>query len=215
MQIPYHKIKDWSKDSGNRRLIWRSLGLVALLIGLGLIIQSQFYRSTSYPYGEGFTLPSGEEESVKQAPVELYTDEGELIDKESVSGNRIVIPKMGVNAEILEGGIEVLAQGVWLMPDTSTPDKGGNTVITAHRWKFRPPDPRTFYNIDKMEIGDRFDVYWQDKKYTYEVNEIKIVTPDQTEILYPTKKSQITLFSCTPLFKTTNRLVVVAELVEN
>jgi sortase A len=85
-------------------------------------------------------------------------------------------------------------------------------VISAHRWKFRPPDTRTFYNIDKLAVGDEIKIFWQGKAYYYRVRETKVVTPDQTEILYPTKEPQLTLFSCTPLFSTSHRLVVVADL---
>ncbi|MGB0757081.1 MAG: sortase [Patescibacteria group bacterium] len=126
--------------------------------------------------------------------------------------NMIVIPRMGVRAVLNEGSTaDTLREGVWRMPQASTPDQGGNTVITAHRYLYRPPDPRTFFLIDKMVVGDTFTVYWNGEEYNYRVRETKIVEPTEISILYNTPTNQITLFSCTPLFTSDQRLVVIAD----
>lgn len=129
---------------------------------------------------------------------------------------RLIIEKIGVDAKIVEGdnARQALNQGIWRMPIGSTPDRGGNTIITAHRYKFLPPNTNTFYLLDKLAIGDRIDVQWQGKQFTYQVKQIKIVTPQAVEILANTKEPQLTLFTCTPLFTSTNRLVVIAELID-
>ncbi len=129
--------------------------------------------------------------------------------------NWIKIPKMGVDAEILEGKVEeMLWKGVVRMSVGSTPDQGGNTIITAHRYLYRPPDPRTFFLLDKLEPGDIITIYWENKEYKYKVRESKVVNPDQIEILYNTPNAQLTLFSCTPLFTSLQRLVVIADLID-
>ena len=53
----------------------------------------------------------------------------------AVSGNRVIITKIGVNAPIVESKSAEygLSKGSWRIPESSTPDKGGNTVITGHR----------------------------------------------------------------------------------
>jgi len=128
--------------------------------------------------------------------------------------NRLVIPRMGVDSAILESDSEdILWQGIWRMPVASTPDQGGNTVITAHRYLYRPPNPKTFYLIDKMVIGDIITVYWEGKKYEYRVSETKIVEPSEISILNNTPNAQLTIFSCTPLFTSKQRLVVIADLI--
>lgn len=136
----------------------------------------------------------------------------ELVTKKNI--NKIVIPKMGVDSEILEGANEdTLWKGIWRMPVGSTPNQGGNTIITAHRYLHRPPSPKTFYLIDKLVIGDVITVYWDGNKYEYKVIESKIVEPDDVTILHNTSDDRLTIFSCTPLFTSKQRLVVTAEKI--
>jgi sortase A len=126
--------------------------------------------------------------------------------------NRIIIPKMGVDTEILEGQTaDTLWKGVWHMPVGSTPNKGGNTIITAHRYLYRPPSSKTFYLLDKLEPGDKIVIYWDGKKYEYQVTDSKVVEPSAVEILHNTSDKRLTLFSCTPLFTSQKRLVVTAK----
>jgi len=128
--------------------------------------------------------------------------------------NKIVINKIGVEAEILEGGEEALAEGVWHLPRTADPGTGGNFVVSSHRWKYLPPDPRTFYDLDKLEIGDMIEVTWAGEVYKYVVQDIFVVTPDRVDILAPSDDNILTLFTCTPLYSTDRRLVIKASLVE-
>lgn len=128
--------------------------------------------------------------------------------------NKIIISKIGVDMKIVEGSSEsALYQGAWRLPGTSRPNLGGNTVISAHRYLYRPPSKRTFYNLDKLEIGDKFKILWQGEEYQYQVKEIKIVEPGQVEILNQTRESIVTLFTCTPLFTSEKRLVVIGSLI--
>lgn len=151
---------------------------------------------------------------------ENIADNEEGAEKESTTnkpvpaGNTLVVPQMGVNGLIYEGQTEAtLSKGLWRMPSTSDDPTAGNMVITAHRYLRRPPNPNTFYLLDKLNVGDEFYMYWQGNRYDYKVREIKIVTPDEIDILYNTPKAQITLFSCTPLFTSEKRLVVIADLL--
>ena len=129
---------------------------------------------------------------------------------------RLVIEKIGVDTVIVEGSNahQALDQGVWRMPVGSTPDQGGNTILTAHRYKFLPPSSKTFYLLDKLEAGDAITVQWQGKRFSYRVRKTQVVTPQTIEILRNTKQPQLTLFTCTPLFSSKNRLVVIADLIE-
>ena len=186
------------------------------LIALGFIITgvalfsyiSVSNRNSAARVEQKNILPSGEEVRVQQAG--LLPPPEEVKSKD----NRLIIKKIGVNGLINEGGEEALALGVWHLPRTSTPDKGGNTVLSAHRWKYKPPDPRTFYNLDKLEIGDEVQVVWQGKMYIYKVRDIFEVTPEKVEILAPSDKPELTLFTCTPLYSTARRLIIKADLVK-
>lgn len=139
---------------------------------------------------------------------------GDRLKEQTTGGNRLIIPKIGVNSPIVEGlNDRALLRGAWRYPSSSTPDKGGNTVITGHRFRFRPPNNTTFYLLDKISVNDEIVVIWENKEYRYKVKETKVVNPDQTEILNNTDQAILTLYTCTPLFTTKQRLVVVSELV--
>lgn len=127
--------------------------------------------------------------------------------------NTLLIPSIQLDELILEGGnISVIEDGsVWLRPRTSTPDKGGNTVIVGHRWSYS--DPATFYHLNKMEVGERFAVFWDDEEYIYEVFDISVVPPTALEIEAQTDQPILTLYTCTPLWTASDRLVVKSRLI--
>ena len=127
--------------------------------------------------------------------------------------NRLVIPEIGVDSPIADSSTEDgLKEGVWHPSYTSTPDKGSNTVLAAHRYMYTS-GPRTFYYLDRVKLGDTFTVTWSGQVYTYQVYETKVVTDKAVDIANATSDSEVTLFTCTPLWSSTNRLVVRARRV--
>lgn len=128
--------------------------------------------------------------------------------------NRLIMRKAGIDMPVFAGESEkTLSKGAWIFPRTSTPDKGGNTVIFGHRFKYLPPVSNTMFHLDKIADDDEFTLEWNDVTYRYRVAEIKIVEPNDLSVLAPTKKRTLTLITCTPLFSTAQRLVVIAELI--
>ena len=128
--------------------------------------------------------------------------------------NRLIIPKAGVDMPIYKSeNSNVLTKGGWIFPGTSTPYDVGNTVIFGHRFRYLPPISNTFYNLDKIEIGDEFQIRWQDKIYRYRVVQIKVIEPTDLSVLAPSDTPIVTLITCAPLFSTKQRLVVIAELI--
>lgn len=165
-----------------------------------------------------FYKSSGEQEAqnLEKAKEEIAFNRKSLPESEySVSPNRLIIQKIGVNAPIVESASSEigLSKGAWHVPESSTPDKNGNTVITGHRFKYLPPNNLTFYLFDKLEIGDIVSVIWQEKDYFYRIKEIKIVPDTELSILSPTKEATLTMFTCHPIYSTEKRLVVVSELI--
>lgn len=127
--------------------------------------------------------------------------------------NNIVIPKIGVDTQILEGkSAQTLNNGLWHRPKTSTPDLGSNTVITGHRFMYSTGN-KTFYHLDKLAVGDPITVYWKGKAYGYRVTKQEVVPPTQTQIEESTTDERLTLYTCTPLWTSKNRLVVTATKV--
>lgn len=137
-------------------------------------------------------------------------------EQKTDSINRIIINKIGVDMPIIvsDSEKEGLSKGSWLLPNTSTPDQGGNTVLSAHRWKYLPPSKLTFYLLNKVETGDIVSVVWEKKNYYYKVRETRVVDNTAINILNPTNKPILTLFTCHPVYSTKNRLVVIADLMK-
>jgi LPXTG-site transpeptidase (sortase) family protein len=190
----------------NRR---RGIGLALIVIGLALL---------GYPF-----FPWARYAILRPAPSVPYTTKlagtsylpvAGPREPTKPEGNRLVIPKIGVDMPIVEGPTETaLWRGVWRIPGTSTPDKGGNTVLSGHRFQYRPPNTSTLYLLDRLENGDAIIVYWNDEEYDYIVRDRRVVEPDAVEILAPTETAQLIVFTCTPLFTTKQRLVLIAEPV--
>ena len=151
---------------------------------------------------------------------ETSSDNSEIIlaqaetEELKIQGNYLIIPKIGVEMPIVQGEDDsALERGAWLMPESSTPDLLGNTVLAGHRFKYKPPHKETFYLLDKLEAGDLLQIFWQGKEYRYAVVSSEVVLPEQVEILAPTEKPTLTLITCHPLFSDKKRLVVRGELI--
>lgn len=132
-------------------------------------------------------------------------------------GRRLVIPSINVDLPILEGVDEsTLSYGVWWRPGTGDPIKGSNMVLTGHRlgYGFLPQEIQeqsSFYNLDKVKIGDYIIVYWDGKEYDYQISTEETVLPTEARIENPTDEPQLTLYTCTPVGINSHRLVKYAK----
>ena len=131
--------------------------------------------------------------------------------KPTVQGDVLVVPSIDMQETIHEGAnMWMLHYGVWRLPYTSTPDKGGNTVLVGHRFTYTEPQG-VFYFLDKIRVGDAITVYWQGKPYEYVVMSTSVVPPTDLAVEAQTTTPRLTLYTCTPLWTAQNRLIVVAE----
>ncbi len=125
--------------------------------------------------------------------------------------NRLIIPAMQLDVGINEGkDVTALRTGPWRRPNGSTPDKGGNTVIAAHRYTYTNPRG-TFYFLNKLQPGDEVGVFWHGKRYLYKVATVATVPPTAVDVEAPTSDARLTLYTCTPLWNPKDRLVITAE----
>lgn len=129
--------------------------------------------------------------------------------------NQVIIPSMLLDQPVLEGTVanqyKTLDKGIWRWPGSSTPDKGGNTVLIGHRFTYTNPRG-VFYFLNKVKVGDELGIVWNNKKYEYKVATVNEVSPKDTTIEDATAQPELTLFTCTPLWLPKDRLVVVADL---
>lgn len=128
----------------------------------------------------------------------------------------IEIESLGVSLPIYHGTDDAVLQiGVGHLDWTSLPVGGEGThcVISGHRGL---PSAKLFTNLDKMSVGDTFVLRVLDEVLTYEVDQILIVEPDDTEALQIEQgKDLCTLVTCTPYGINTHRLLVRGHRVEN
>lgn len=127
----------------------------------------------------------------------------------------IEITKINCYLPIYHGTDEaVLQTGVGHLEGTSLPVGGESThcVISGHRGL---PSAKLFTNLDQLVEGDTFTLYVLDETLTYEVDQIRIVEPQETEELRITEgKDYCTLITCTPYGINTHRLLVRGHRVE-
>ena len=126
--------------------------------------------------------------------------------------NRLVIPVIGVDALIVEGTTnDALDRGVWHRPKTGIPGTKTNTVFTGHRFLYTGFSKNTFYNLDKLRVGDELIVFWAGNKFYYKIVKRHIVSPKNIEIEGDFKDERVTLYTCHPLWTADKRLVLVAK----
>ena len=105
-----------------------------------------------------------------------------------------------------------MMDGFWHFPTSVYPGQKGNSIIIGHRFQYLPPAKNTFFNLDKVKIGDSINIVQDEGSYTYIVTDIQIVEPNDISILQQTDDYRLTLITCTPLWTSSQRLVITAKL---
>jgi LPXTG-site transpeptidase (sortase) family protein len=125
--------------------------------------------------------------------------------------DELIIPSMLLDQPVNTGKtMAVLRKGLWLRPNGSTPDKGGNTIIVGHRFTYTNPRG-TLYHLDKVRAGDEIALFWKGQEHTYKVSEVKVVRATDISIEKATSDDRLTIYTCTPLWLPKDRLVVIAK----
>ena len=164
------------------------------------------YNQKLFQSGHGLGLKDEEKEEYN-----------ELLD---VSGTGIMsyieIPKIKCSLPIYHGTDEgVLQIAVGHIEGSSLPVGGLNThcILSGHRGL---PSAKLFSNLYKLEEGDIFMIRTLDQTLTYEVDQIRIVLPDEVDDLKVEEgKDLCTLVTCTPYGINTHRLLVRGHRVAN
>ncbi len=127
----------------------------------------------------------------------------------------IEIEKIGVDLPIYHDVTEsVLQVGIGHIPGSSLPTGtiGTHTLLSGHRGL---PSSKLFSELDQMIEGDTFLLHIMDQTFAYQVDNISIVLPEETQSLtiYP-EKDYVTLVTCTPYGVNTHRLLVRGRRVD-
>ena len=125
------------------------------------------------------------------------------------------IDKIGVELPIYHGtSDEVLNIGVGHLEGTSLPVGGESThsVMSAHRGL---PSAKLFTDLDRLVMGDTFQVTVLDQVLTYQVDMVKVIMPHEYgDLLIQEGMDYCTLFTCTPYGINTHRLLVRGIRIE-
>lgn len=121
----------------------------------------------------------------------------------------IEIPTIEVMLPVYHGtGAQALSEGAGHLFQSSLPVGGEDThtVISAHTGL---ASKAMFTDLDKLEAGDHFFIHVLDEVLAYEVNDIAVVEPQDTEKLKIVPGEDLaTLVTCTPYGINSHRLLV-------
>ena len=171
-----------------------------------ILNQAREYNSTVADKGIKFRL--SDDELKKYESVLNITDSGIM--------GYVEIPKINCKLPIYHGiDDSILQVAIGHIAGTSLPVGGESShcVISGHRGL---PSARLFTDIDKLNQGDTFAIHVLDETLYYEVDQIRIVKPEQTENIRITKgEDYCTLVTCTPYGVNSHRLLVRGHRLQN
>lgn len=127
----------------------------------------------------------------------------------------ITVEKLDMMLPIYHGvSTEVLERGVGHLPSSAFPvgGTGNHTVLTGHTGL---PSAKLFTDLAELSIGDQFQVNVGTHSVEYQVDQILVVLPQETEELMPAVgQDYCTLVTCTPYGVNSHRLLVRGSRVE-
>lgn len=166
------------------------------------------------PFKDNKLLTAQVEKENRNLLQNFGTNNKELANKLGRIMGTIHIPAINTDAPIYNGSSDVqLEHGIGLVPGSSvpSPEKGTHALLTGHRGLL---DARLFTDLPKVKKGNKFYIETNGKQLVYQVDQIKVVEPDNLEYLQVDKdQSYVTLITCTPYMVNTHRLLVRGHFV--
>ncbi|WP_367312983.1 class C sortase, partial [uncultured Dubosiella sp.] len=205
----YPTVSDWFNSLEARRLMGDYTQSVAEISNEEyeeLLQKAKEYNAELVNKANPFNL-SEEEEAEYESMLHLSSSDVMGVVK---------IPSIRVNLPIYHGVEESTIQNaIGHIPGSSLPIGGESThtIISGHRGL---PSAKLFTDLDQLEVGDYFMFQVLDDTYTYQVDQIKIVEPnDFTYLQIEEGKDLATLQTCTPYGINTHRLLIRGHRVDN
>jgi sortase A len=104
------------------------------------------------------------------------------------------IPRLELTAVVLEGtDARTLRRGPGHLENTAFPGEAGNVVIAGHRDSFFRP-------LRKIAIGDEIVLHTADGDVRYQVTSLRVVSPEDVNVLARTDRAVLTLITCYPFW---------------
>jgi sortase A len=115
-----------------------------------------------------------------------------VVPEEGGIVGRLEIPRIRISVMVVEGAESGdLERGAGHIPGTALPGERGNVGIAAHRDTFFRP-------LRSIRRDDTITVRTIAGAYCYRVVSTKVVTPEDVQVLYPTRRDSLTLVTCFP-----------------
>lgn len=204
-----------TRSRGSRVLL--VLGLVLVLSGVGVL------SWVAWQYWGTNIVAQREHERIRAEITESWQ-----AGESSIEGVGLLrVPRFGKDFEvpILDGDdTATLSRGVGRDPDSAQPGEIGNLVLSGHRVTHGEP----FRDFLKLRAGDEFIVETRTHLHTYALrqngDEIRVPfttswplwpVPDPDASGQAPTEAVATLVTCSELFRTDDRNVVVADLVSS
>lgn len=206
--LAYPSVSDW----------WNSMHATQAIAGYVEAVESlskeekEAIFAKAREYNE--SLPNGVNFNISE---EQYAEYASILD---ITGTGIMgyiqIQSIGVNLPVYHGVDEGILQiAVGHIPGSSFPIGGERThaVMSGHRGL---PSAKLFSDLDKLGEGDVFTVTVLDETFTYMVDQIRIVLPEETDELGIVEgKEYATLVTCTPYGINSHRILMRGHRIAN
>jgi LPXTG-site transpeptidase (sortase) family protein len=135
------------------------------------------------------------------------------------NNNHLIISKIAVDAPVIwnvseDQTLTALEKGVAHYQGTALPGQIGNVFISGHSsyyWWNEGSYKEVFALLDKLEVGDKITINYDNIQYNYEVVSKKVVGPNDLSVLEQGTGHNLSLMTCVPVGTNLNRLVVLAK----
>ncbi|SFL55187.1 sortase A [Gracilibacillus orientalis] len=151
---------------------------------------------------------SNEEEIIEQQKEPLYSEQPE----QGAHIGELIIPKLDASLPIYHGTDEdELVKGVGHYAGSVLPGEQDNTVLSGHR-------DTVFRDLGIVGENDLLIVKTTAGRFTYKVNQVRIVDEDDRTVIVPAPTATLTVTTCYPfnfIGSAPERYVLVAEMIKS
>jgi len=195
-------------------------GLVVLTVAYGPILLAELGFAFRQRSADFTTQLVGENSQADSATNQEFNLAIKPVNEEF----SIVIPKIAVNAPIVEGVDPYssfdyqrqLAKGVAQAEGTGLPDQERTMFLFAHASGDILMARRynsVFYLLNKLEAGDQLVIYYRGAPYYYQITASREVAADAINYLTEDQEDDLILMTCTPPGTTWRRLLIFANKI--
>ncbi len=187
--------------------VFAAIGIVALGYWASVSVNAHlFQRKEAQSFAQKLqTRGRYEKKGARTVPITKVEQQGPV--EGAVIAN-LAIPRLGLSTMVVEGVEDGdLKLGAGHIPGTALPGEPGNVGIAGHRDTFFRP-------LRLIHTGDVIALATLHGEDRYQVVSTEIVSPDDVQVLYPTRRDTLTLVTCYPFYFVGSaplRFIVLAE----